>query len=1100
MFTNIYYDEYKGKMHLWEINQTTKKVNHIVEDHEVEYYIKDDTNTSKIRDIYGTRVVKRVADSRKSLRELRKSNVETFESDISEEVKFLHKRYKDIDFKPNPKDYKIANIDIEIQCANEFPKPELAKYPINLITVDFYRTDEIVTLGLNEYHGQLLNKPGFRYIYCESEEILLTKFCELIKKEKTQAITGWNCIHENSSVWLKDRIRSIKTLSNNNITSSDGIVTNVVCTGDKETTKITLVNGSNIISSNSHVFPIVSIQKNKYHNHNLKDRFVNTRVRNFPSLDTNDIFLKVEFGNNINTDYTYRQYLLDNIDFIKNHPFFNCFIPDRILTKYMSKKELKRWSRFSIHYMYKEIKVTDNDLIDIITNEKEFGYVYRNIITNIQLSDIIGYELCRLMGLIYTDGTKADKGYAFYNNDKRLIWDARNICRKNCLLVAKSRAYGKDGNHRCGRLKFGTNNVFTLLAISFYGYDKKKSLNLDMFSRFSKIQFKYIFSGMVDGDGWVGDNKSIGFCNYNGNDIEKIHELLLWNGVFSSRTKNQIRIKRISTNQDFVSSLPLRQRQKMKSQKTLNFKVRKNTYSNKLRFLFYDGFALVKVKSIESCGINTCYDITTESHLFTTNCGIKTHNCNNFDIPYICNRIENLGIQDQACLSYLGRVIKKRNGTYQIPGLALLDLMELYKKFSYQNQPSYSLNYIGLQEVGEGKLDFEGQINDLWDRDWDLFVDYNVQDTTLVRKIEFKRKFVDLVINLCTQTRTPFEKVYSTISIVEGYMLRYLHKVDMVFSDRKIDFDEDEDEETIEGGHVEAFPGFYNFVLSIDATSEYPSLVRMMNISPETKVCNPTEEDIIKYNLIKAHTPGLYYKREQGIIPKIVTDIFNERKKFKALMEEASSNKNYELEEYYDSQQLIRKILINSVYGCLAQKYFHFFDLDNAAEVTLGGRTAIQYIANCINTYFSGTFPKIAKKYYPNTDLNVGDIPEKIVKVIDTDSVTGNSIISTDNGNITISNLYDSSYDKIEVSKNNFKAKLKDVNVLSFNTKEFKTNYGKALYIKKHLVKKRMFRITCNDKTVTVTEDHSIIVKRNGEYVAISAKNIVMGDKIIYVN
>jgi len=971
-------------MHLWEINQTTKKVNHIVEDHEVEYYVKDDTNTSKIRDIYGTRVVKRVADSRKSLRELRKSNVETFESDISEEVKFLHKRYKDIDFKPNPKDYKIANIDIEIQCANEFPKPELAKYPINLITVDFYRTDEIVTLGLNEYHGQLLNKPGFRYIYCESEEILLTKFCELIKKEKTQAITGWNCIHENSSVWLKDRIRSIKTLSNNNITSSDGIVTNVVCTGDKETTKITLVNGSNIISSNSHVFPIVSIQKNKYHNHNLKDRFVNTRVGNFPSLDTNDIFLKVEFGNNINTDYTYRQYLLDNIDFIKNHPFFNCFIPDRILTKYMSKKELKRWSRFSIHYMYKEIKVTDNDLIDIITNEKEFGYVYRNIITNIQLSDIIGYELCRLIGLIYTDGTKADKGYAFYNNDKRLIWDARNICRKNCLLIAKSRAYGKDGNHRCGRLKFGTNNVFTLLAISFYGYDKKKSLNLDIFSRFSKIQFKYIFSGMVDGDGWVGDNKSIGFCNYNGNDIEKIHELLLWNGVFSSRTKNRIGIKRISANQDFVSSLPLRQRQKMKSQKTLNFKVRKNTYSNKLRFLFYDGFALVKVKSIESCGINTCYDITTESHLFTTNCGIKTHNCNNFDIPYICNRIENLGIQDQACLSYLGRVIKKRNDTYQIPGLALLDLMELYKKFSYQNQPSYSLNYIGLQEVGEGKLDFEGQINDLWDRDWDLFVDYNVQDTALVRKIEFKRKFVDLVINLCTQTRTPFEKVYSTISIVEGYMLRYLHKVDMVFPDLPLrDYNCDEEEEdSIEGGYVESHPGYYRKDISIDAESLYPSIMRMFNISPETKIIG----DMIRDCHIHSVNPNVAYTQVQGVLPKIVSDIFFERKKFKNMMFEAENAGNTELAEYLDSQQMIRKILINSIYGVLCNRFFHFYDLDNAANVTGHGREAIQYISNCINDYFSNHFYKVAHKYYPNHKLEANSIPKRIVFVNDTDS------------------------------------------------------------------------------------------------------------------
>lgn len=668
MFTNVYYDEYHGRMHLWELSEETGRVVHSSIPHEIEYYVEDKTNTSDIKDVYGTRVVKKVSESRKSLKALRQSKVKTFESDLSEEVKFLHKRYGDRDIKPDPKNYKVANIDIEIQCSNEFPKPELAKYPINLITIDFYRTDEIVTLGLNEYHGEYLNRPGFTYIHCKNEEILLARFCDIIRKEKVQILTGWN----------------------------------------------------------------------------------------------------------------------------------------------------------------------------------------------------------------------------------------------------------------------------------------------------------------------IGG----------------------------------------------------------------------------------------------------------------------------FDLPYICNRIENLNLEDVS-LSPLGKVLKKKDGTFQIPGIASLDLMELYKKFSYQNQSSYSLNYIGLQEVGEGKLDFEGQINDLWSRDWELYVNYNIQDCFLVRKIENKRKFIDLVINLCTQTRTPFERVYSTIAIVEGYMLRYLHRDNMIFPDLPIKDHsvDDAEEETIEGGYVEAHPGFYNFCSSIDATSEYPTLIRMLNVSPETKIWNPPEEDIVRLNLIKAHTPGMYYSREQGIIPKIVTDIFNERKLFKNLMEQASKDGDKKLEEYYDSQQLIRKILINSIYGCLAQKYFHFYDLDNAAEVTLGGRTVIQYIANCSNTYFSKTFPKIAKNWYPNTDIKVGDVPDRIVKIIDTDSVVGESVINTSIGNISIEDLYiKHSSDYKETSKDNFIARVDDIKSLSLNTNTGNIEYGKVLYIKKHLVKKRMFGVKVNGKMIKITEDHSIIVKRNDMYVSISAKDIISGDKVIYVN
>lgn len=349
-----------------------------------------------------------------------------------------------------------------------------------------------------------------------------------------------------------------------------------------------------------------------------------------------------------------------------------------------------------------------------------------------------------------------------------------------------------------------------------------------------------------------------------------------------------------------------------------------------------------------------------------------------FDIPQIQARIEYHNLN--CSLSPIGKIVKKKNQIL-IPGIAQLDMMVLYKKFAFKNHPSFSLNFISNEEIQEGKLDFEGSLNTLWKTDWDTFCLYNGQDLDLLRKLENKLQYVKLAIRFGTQTRTPFEKVTSTIAIVEGYMLRYMHRDNLIMSDRLIDGDED-DEETIEGGYVFTIPGFYNFLESIDATSLYPSDMRMFNISPETKVLNPLNSN----GLISTPIPGLYYTKEkQGILPKIVTDIFQERKEFQRLKDEARENKDEELETYYDSQQLIRKILINSMYGVLCNKFFHFFDLDNASAVTAIGRDAIKYISKCINDYFSSSFGNIATKYYPNYKEEL-KIPDVICIVNDTDS------------------------------------------------------------------------------------------------------------------
>lgn len=358
----------------------------------------------------------------------------------------------------------------------------------------------------------------------------------------------------------------------------------------------------------------------------------------------------------------------------------------------------------------------------------------------------------------------------------------------------------------------------------------------------------------------------------------------------------------------------------------------------------------------------------------------------NFDLLYIVNRCELLGV-DYTKLSPIGivNVSKNRDKVKNVAGLAILDYQKLYKKFVVKNHPSYSLQYISMYELQEGKLDYEGTIKDFYKTDWNRFVEYNIQDCLLVKKLDEKKKFIDLTINLCVQTRTPFEKVFSSIAVIEGYIIRYLHRKNMVMSDRTIEISDDDEEETIEGGYVEAHPGFYKYLLSFDVESLYPHMIMMFNISPETKILNPREEDIP--NLIKSPVDGVYYRKDKkGLIAEVVEKIFKERKMFKEMMFEEFEKGDKEKSAYYDSQQQIRKTIIVSIYGVMLSKFFHFYDLDNGSTITTGGRNLITMTSSSANEYFNKVFPKVAKKTYPNSILKIGDTGERIVPLIDTDS------------------------------------------------------------------------------------------------------------------
>lgn len=403
-----------------------------------------------------------------------------------------------------------------------------------------------------------------------------------------------------------------------------------------------------------------------------------------------------------------------------------------------------------------------------------------------------------------------------------------------------------------------------------------------------------------------------------------------------------------------------------------------------------------------------------------------------FDMRYLIDRTEVLDIDlSFSPIDIYEEMFAKdnfdnRRKWYKIAGISQLDGKDLYENFTYTKEVSYSLNYIGMKVCKEGKLDLDDSINKAYETNWDQFVDYNIQDVLLVTKIESKKKFIELTITLCSQAMIPFEGVFSSIKVITGYMLSYLHQYGLVMPD--IDRG---DKEPYPGAFVKALRGVYRYLVSYDFASLYPTIIRMFNISPETLVMNPEPEEIP--NLIKTpgsvlyecETPkgqfsvsGIYYKKDkQGILPRIVETIYFERVDFKNkakcafgiandyTVEQIAKNQHWSIEKaqkiydevmeegyneaYYDSQQMIRKILINSMYGVLGNRFFSFYNIKNAMAITIAGRDVIEYVSDSVNDYFHEYWHKTFWKYFPEYAHLKGKVPQikkDMIPVVDTDS------------------------------------------------------------------------------------------------------------------
>lgn len=169
----------------------------------------------------------------------------------------------------------------------------------------------------------------------------------------------------------------------------------------------------------------------------------------------------------------------------------------------------------------------------------------------------------------------------------------------------------------------------------------------------------------------------------------------------------------------------------------------------------------------------------------------------------------------------------------------------------------------------------------------------------------------------------------------------------------------------------------------------------------------------------------------------------------------------------YSIIQLGKKLSLNSAYGVLGSRFGRYYDLRLAEAITLTGQHSIRWIIRKLDEYLCPLVGKI-----PGVDT--------LAVAGDTDSVLGDSIIYINGQAITIADYF-SKYktagpmfdDKevLAVHANDTTESINPDGTLS-TTKHVK-------YVMRHKVKKRLFKITINSNEVTVTEDHSVIVRNS---------------------
>ena len=348
-----------------------------------------------------------------------------------------------------------------------------------------------------------------------------------------------------------------------------------------------------------------------------------------------------------------------------------------------------------------------------------------------------------------------------------------------------------------------------------------------------------------------------------------------------------------------------------------------------------------------------------------------------FDIPYICNRIKKLfGEKELKRLSPWGGVREREiyqmgrtHQVYDIQGIAALDYFDLYRKFTYSAQESYRLDHIAFIELGERK---EGNpyetFREWYTKDYQSFIEYNINDVELVDKLEDKMKLIELCLTMAYDAKVNYTDVLGSVRYWDILIYNYLREKNIVIPQKS----KSEKVEKFEGAYVkDPLVGMHKWVMSFDLNSLYPHLIMQYNISPETLVSSSEKKDGLVNKILNGElkndtdycmTPnGAFFRKDKrGFLPEIMEIMYNDRTKYKKLMldakqkyEDTKDPKLLKDISKYNNIQMAKKISLNSAYGAIGNNWFRYFDLMVATAITLSGQLSIRWIEKALNIYLN---------------------------------------------------------------------------------------------------------------------------------------------------
>ncbi len=362
-------------------------------------------------------------------------------------------------------------------------------------------------------------------------------------------------------------------------------------------------------------------------------------------------------------------------------------------------------------------------------------------------------------------------------------------------------------------------------------------------------------------------------------------------------------------------------------------------------------------------------------------------NVQGFDMPYLVKRMQMLFTEDTWIrLSPFGRIQDKTVMYYQqkrlnveIKGVQILDYLETYRKFTYSQRENYRLDTIASIELGEKKLSYAQfkSLRKLYKENYQLFIEYNIQDVKLVEKLDSKKKLIELVCALAYGAKCNFVDTFKQVRLWDIMIYHKLRADGKQIPPRP---EQVTKSQQYEGAYVkDPLVGMHNWVCSFDVASMYPHIIREWNLSPETKlpekVSGLTVDDLlaqivdttpIKNKDVAMAANGVLTDRyKEGFIPEMLKSLYDERIRFKHLQQQAKKDAAAEtdptkknalkkLADAYGNQQLVRKVNLNSAYGAMGSEYFRFYDIALAEAVTVTGQMIIRWVANDINDYLNG--------------------------------------------------------------------------------------------------------------------------------------------------